>query len=97
MTLILLNFDLNLIVVTPASFQFARQIVLGWLESQFHLCARASNLVPVGPPDSTTRKGPDNHYGEDAMFDVFPSQKPSVMQIKSSPMMSTGRCVKTCV
>ena len=43
----------NLII---ASFWFAQRMILGWLESQFHSCARASNLSSVGSPNSTTHK-----------------------------------------
>ena len=48
-----------------ASFQFARRMIPGLLEYQFHSCAHASNLSSVCP-NSTTRKGPDNRHGEDA-------------------------------
>ena len=41
-------------------------------------------FVIRGPPNSTTLKGPDNHCGEDASFDILPSQKSFIMQIKSS-------------
>ena len=67
-----------------ASFGFALGMILGWLECQFHSCAHVSNLSSVGPPNSTTRKGPDYHHGEDAALDVLPSQKPSIVQIESS-------------
>ena len=32
-------------------------------------------------------KGPDNHRGEDAMFDVLPSQKLSAVEIESSKIL----------
>ena len=53
------------------SFWFAQWTILEGLEYQFHSCAHTSNLSSIGPPNSTTRKGPDNHCGEDAMFDVL--------------------------
>ena len=71
-----------------ASFWFARRMILGRFEWQFHSCAHASNLSSVGPPNSTTHLEPDNPCGEDATFDVLPWQKPSVMQIESSIMTS---------
>ena len=38
------------------------------------ICAHASSLsFVVGPPNSTTHKGPDNRCGEDTIFDVLPS------------------------
>ena len=55
-------------------------MILGHLESKFHSCAHA-NLSSISPINSTTRKGPDNHRGEDATFDVLTSLKPSVVQI----------------
>ena len=53
------------------AFLFARWMILGRLECQLYSCAHVSNLSSIGPPNSTTRKGTDNHHGEDAMFDVF--------------------------
>ena len=70
------------------SCQFARRI-LGWLECQFHSCGHASDSSSLGPPNSTTWKGLDNRCGEDTTFDVLPSQKPSVVQIKS--LLITGK------
>ena len=52
------------------------------------MCVYASNLLSVGPPNSTPRKGPDNDRGEDAMLDVLPLLKPSIMQIQSSLLCS---------
>ena len=48
------------------------------------MIAHTSNLSSVGPPNSTTCKRQDNRYGEDATFDVLPSQKPLVVQMESS-------------
>ena len=57
-------------------------------------------LLSVSPTNSTTRKGHDNCRGEDTTFDVLPYQKPSVMEIESSPhrlieMDFTELCINT--
>ena len=44
-----------------------------------HVRMHASNLSSISPPNSTTCKGPDNRHGEDTMFDVLLSQKPSIL------------------
>ena len=44
----------------------------------------ASNLSTVGPLNSIRRKRPDIHRGEDATFDILPSQKLPLVQIESS-------------
>ena len=50
-------------------------MILGRLEFQFYSCAHASKLSSVGRPNSTTRKGHDNHRGEEAMFDILPKKE----------------------
>ena len=40
----------------------------------FKSCMHALTLSSVGPPNSTTRKGPDNRRGDDATIDVLPSK-----------------------
>ena len=65
--------------MTIGSFQLAQRMILGRLECQFHSCAHASNLSSVSLSNSATHKGPDKGHGEDTMFDVLPSQKPSVV------------------
>ena len=49
------------------------------VEWHFESCVHASTLSSVGPSNSTTRKGPDNRRGDDATFDILPSQNPSVV------------------
>ena len=53
------------------------------------MCA-ALNLSSFGPSSSTTRKGPDNRRGEDATFDVLPSQKPSGRANRKLPNNEDG-------
>ena len=84
----------NLII---ASFWFAQRMILGRLECQFHSCAHVSNLSSVGPPNSTTCKGPDKRCGDDTMFDVLLSLKPSAMQIESSLLFQGAKYVCTLV
>ena len=48
------------------------------------MCACIKFVISVSPSNSTARKGPDSRHGKDATFNVLLSQKPSVMQIKSS-------------
>ena len=40
------------------NFSFAGWMILGRLICQFYSCGHASNLPSVGPPNSTTQKGP---------------------------------------
>ena len=63
-----------------ASFWFARLMILGRFECQFHPCAHASYLSSVGPPNSKIRKGPDNRRGEDATFDVLSSHAEAILR-----------------
>ena len=55
------------------SFRFDDGWILRRLNSNFIHVRMRKNLSSVGPPNATTRKGPDNRRGEDATFGVLPS------------------------
>ena len=61
------------------------------VEWHFEPCAHAPTLSSVGPSNSASHKGPDNRCGDDATFDVLPSQKQSVVQIENSLIYGTTR------
>ena len=84
------------LVTLIASFKSAWWNILGRLECHLYSCAHASNLSSVGPPNSTTRKEPDNWGGEDATFYVLPSQKPSIVHTESSQVLVLWEHITCC-
>ena len=54
------------------SFWFAQWVILGWMEWQLYSCGHASVLSPVGPPNYTTWKGPDNPHDEMQRLMFYP-------------------------
>ena len=69
--------------VILASFQSAQWMILGWLEWQFYLCDVCKCIICLLSAlpilHHASRTGSENSHGEEAMFDVLPLLKPSVM------------------